>query len=169
MKEVAQNLNDMVASGIISNYAVFGAIAQMRYTEAVVTLDADILVAVPDPERIDVLTPIYKFLESRGYSPEGDAIRIGEWPVQIIPAFDELSQAAMDDAEVGDIDGASLRVVRADYLAVIALKAGRAKDYARILALLESEVVSVKEIAELAMIYDLASDWQRFTRRFLDE
>lgn len=52
MKEVAKLLNAMVHAGVISNYAVFGAVAQMRYTEAVVTLDADILVAVPQPEAL---------------------------------------------------------------------------------------------------------------------
>lgn len=35
MKQVAQLLNDMVADGVIDGYAVFGAVAQMRYTEAV--------------------------------------------------------------------------------------------------------------------------------------
>jgi len=54
MDEVARLLNDMVEGGIITDYAVFGAVAQMRYTEAVVTLDADILVAVPDPDALDV-------------------------------------------------------------------------------------------------------------------
>ena len=49
----------MVKLGVISNYAVFGAIAQMRYTEAVATLDADILVALPDENRLDLLKPIY--------------------------------------------------------------------------------------------------------------
>ena len=46
MDKVARLLNGMVESGIIEDYAVFGAVAQMRYTEAVVTLDADILVAM---------------------------------------------------------------------------------------------------------------------------
>jgi len=121
MKAVAILLNDMVRTGVISNYAVFGAVAQMRYTEAVVTQDADILVAVPHPEALDALTPIYTFCRERGYRPEGEAIRVGDWPVQLIPAFSQLTEAAMRDAETGDIDGIPLRVVRADYLAVIAL------------------------------------------------
>jgi hypothetical protein len=41
MRESAQLLNDMLAAGVIKNYALFGAMAQMRYTEAVATLDAD--------------------------------------------------------------------------------------------------------------------------------
>ena len=40
MKAVADLLNSMIESGIITTYALFGATAQMRYTEAVATLDA---------------------------------------------------------------------------------------------------------------------------------
>ncbi len=80
MDEVAQLLNAMVADGVISAYAVFGAVAQMRYTDAVATLDADILVAVPDSERLDILTPIYAYCTERGYDPDGEAVRVGAWP-----------------------------------------------------------------------------------------
>ena len=59
MDKVAKLLNDMVEVGIITDYAVFGAVAQMRYTEAVLTLDAFILVAVPEPDALDLLNPIW--------------------------------------------------------------------------------------------------------------
>ena len=52
MKGIAQLLNDMRAAGVITNYALFGAIAQMRYTGPVATLDADLLVALPSPDRL---------------------------------------------------------------------------------------------------------------------
>lgn len=48
-------LNEMRAAGVILDYALFGAVAQMRYTEPVATLDADVLVAVPSPEGLDIL------------------------------------------------------------------------------------------------------------------
>jgi hypothetical protein len=69
MKELAQLLNEMRAVGVIANYALFGAMAQMRYTEAVATLDADVLVAVASPERIDVLAGIYGFFVSDAAFP----------------------------------------------------------------------------------------------------
>ena len=59
--------------------------------------------------------------------------------------------------------------MRADYLAVIALSVGRAKDFTRILALLESGSVSPEEIARLAERYDLSEAWERFKARFLNE
>lgn len=57
MKGLARLLNDMREVGVIPNYALFGAVAQMRYAEPVATLDADVLVVVPGGERLDVLNP----------------------------------------------------------------------------------------------------------------
>jgi len=166
MDKVAVLLNEMVEQGIIADYAVFGAVAQMRYTEAVVTLDADILVAAAEPDKLDVLSPIYAFCRERGYSPEGEAIRVGDWPVQFIPAFSKLTREAIRDAETADLDGIPLRVIRADYLAVIALSVGRAKDLARVLALREAGAVTDKEISDLATRHNLTSEWNLFKERF---
>lgn len=166
MVEVARLLNEMVQAGVLKDYALFGAVAQMRYTEAVATLDADILVAPPEPDRLDVLSPLYSFCQQRGYQPEGEAIRVGDWPVQFIPAFSLLTEAAVRDAETGEVDGVPLRVVRADYLVVIALSVGRAKDLARVVALRESGAVTDEEVAELAERHDLGSAWKTFLKRF---
>lgn len=167
MKDVAKLLNDLRASGIIINYALFGATAQMRYTEPVATLDADVLVEVPEPDRLDFLAPIYAFCATKGLLPEGEAIRVGAWPVQFIPVFDPLTREAMEQADTVDFEGESLRVVRADHLAVIALSTGRAKDFVRILALLEAGSVTPEGIAVLAERHGLAEAWNRFKMRFL--
>ena len=141
----------------------------MRYTEPVATLDADVLVAVASADRLDVLGDIYEFCAARGYRPEGEAILIGAWPTQFVPAFSALTEEAMEQAVTADFDGVPLRVVRADHLAVIALSVGRAKDLTRILSLLESGSVSRDAIKSLAARHDLAEAWCRFERRFLDE
>jgi hypothetical protein len=169
VKELAQLLNEMQRMGVIQDYALFGATAQMRYTEPVATLDADVLVAVASSDRLDVLDGIYEFCTTKGYRPEGEAIRVGAWPTQFIPAFSPLTQEAMERAETADFEGVSFRVVRADYLAVIALSVGRAKDLTRILALLESGSVSREAIKTLAARHGLAVAWQRFESKFLND
>jgi hypothetical protein len=73
------------------------------------------------------------------------------------------------EADTADFEGSPLRVVRASHLAAIALSEGRAKDFSRILALLDSGSVSVDEIEEVAQSHDLVQAWQRFKRRFLDD
>ena len=168
MKDVARLLNDLRASGIVINYALFGATAQMRYTEPVATYDADVLIAVPAPDRLDLLEPIYAFCAARGFHPEGEAIRVGTWPVQFIPVFDGLTRDALEHADTVDFEGEPLRVVRADHLAAIALSTGRAKDFARILSLLEGESVTIEEIARLAEKHGLVEAWSRFKTRFLN-
>lgn len=161
-------LNDMRAAGVITNYALFGAVAQMRYTEPVATLDADVLIAVPAPDRLDVLASIYRFCADRGYRPEGEAVRVGAWPVQFVPVFSQLTREAVEEAETADFEGVGLRVIRADHLAVIALSVGRAKDLTRILALLESGSVDREQVAALAERHGLRDAWRRFEARFLD-
>ena len=165
---MAELLNAMRDAGVISEYALFGAIAQMRYTEPVATLDADVLVAVP-PQTLELLKPIYEFCAARGHRPEGAAIRVGAWPVQFVPVFSRLTQEALEEAESADFEGIPLRVVRADHLAVIALSVGRAKDFARILGLLESNSVSREQVARLAARHGLADAWTRFEARFLND
>src|SRR5574341_893459 len=156
-------------AGVISKYALFGAVAQMRYTEPVATLDADVLVALPSPERLDALSPVYEFCAGKGYLPEGEAVRVGAWPVQFIPVFSPLTREALEQADTADFEGEPFRVVRADYLAVMALSAGRAKDFTRMVALLESGSVTPEEIAVLAERHRLADEWRRFKARFLDD
>jgi hypothetical protein len=169
MKELAQLLNQMLVAGVIENYALFGAVAQMRYTEAVATIDADFLIAVPSQKGLDVLSNVYKFCSEKGFRPEGEAIRVGAWPVQFIPAFSPLTKEAMEQAETADFEGAPLRVVRADYLAVIALSVGRPKDLTRILALIESRSVKQEEIKKLAGRFGLSEAWKRFEKKFSNE
>ena len=168
MRELAELLNAMREAGVISNYALFGATAQIRYTEPIATLDADVLVTLPVWGDLDILRRVYEFCAARGYPTEGEAIRVGAWPVQFIPVFDTLTGEALEQAETADFDGVPFRVVGAPHLAVIALSVGRAKDYARILALLESSAVTRAEIAALASRHGLADAWRRFERRFFD-
>jgi hypothetical protein len=115
-----------------------------------------------------VLSAIYQFCSRRGYQPEGEAIRVGAWPVQFVPVFSELTVEAVERADAPLFEDVPFRVVRADYLAVIALSVGRPKDFTRVLALLESGSVSRKEIASLAQRHGLADAWKRFEARFLD-
>lgn len=104
-------LNVMRDSGVIADYALFGAAAQMKYTEPVATLYAEALVKVPSAERSDPLAAIYQLCANRGYQPEGEAVRVGAWPVQFIPVFNPLTQEALKQAETADFEGRSVKRV----------------------------------------------------------
>jgi hypothetical protein len=167
MRRVALLLNQLVEAGVILDYAMFGAVAQMRYTEAVVTMDADILVGIENETAIDALRPIYVYCRDRGFLAEGEAIRVGDWPVQFIPVFSPVTRSAMVAADTHDLDGVPIRVVTSDYLAAIALEAGRGKDHARILALLEVGATSVERVGALASQHGLVPQWRSFRQKYL--
>jgi hypothetical protein len=169
MKQVAELLNQMMAAGVVSRYAIFGAVAQMRYTDAVATIDADVLVALAGSEGVGLLGPIYDFCRERGYFPEGEAIRVGNWPVQFIPIYDSLTREALDEAQTDQVADQPLLVVGPDHLAAIALNTGRAKDFARVLALLESGAATPAGTAGICARHGLLPKWEKFKRRFLDE
>ncbi len=166
MKELAKLLNEMVRKKVIINYAIFGAMAQIRYAEPVATLDVDVLVGVTQFEGLDILKGIYVHCEKKGYVAKRETIQVGAWPVQFVPVFSDLTREAMEHAETADFEGVPLRVVEAKYLAVIALSVGRAKDFARILALLEAGAATQQEIGMLAAQYGLSHEWKRFKKRF---
>jgi hypothetical protein len=126
-------------------------------------------VAAPEPNRLDVLAGIYGFCATRGSPADGETIRVGAWPVQFVPVFSPLTQESVEQAETADFEGVPLRVVRADHLALIALSTGRAKDLARIFALLESGSVTRERLGALATRHGLAEAWARFEKRFPDE
>lgn len=122
---------------------------------------------LPTRAGLDILKPIDDYCMTRGYQAEGEAVRVGEWPVQFIPAFSPLAEEAMREAEIAEIEGVPLRVVRADYLALIALSTGRPKDFARILAMTEYGSVILDRLEPLATRHGLAGQLQRFRARFL--
>jgi hypothetical protein len=169
VKEVARLLNELKRERIIVDYAVFGATAQMRYTEPVATLDADVLVSLKDAQTLEPLRGIYQYTESKGLLAHAEAIMVGRWPVQFIPVFDTLTDEAVRNADEDRIDGEPIRVVTAVYLAVIALKTARAKDHLRIVSLLEAEALTPDEIMRLAAKHGLSDHWKRFRARYLDE
>lgn len=75
----------------------------------------------------------------------------------------------MKNAEKDDLSGIPVRVVTPVYLAVMALDVGRAKDMARVIALIEQGAVTKGEISELAGKYSLLPAWEKFERKFFDE
>lgn len=167
MKDVARLVNAMREAGVITDYALFGATAQMRYTEPVATLDADVLVVLPQTTGLDLLAPIYRYCEAQGLKADGEAVVVGRWPVQFIPVFSPLTEEAVAAAETDEIDGIPVRVVSAAHLAVIALSVGRAKDHLRIVSLLEAGATTPEAIREVASRHALVEPWNRFCERHL--
>jgi len=75
----------MLTDGIISHYALGGAVAATFYLEPAATLDADVFVLLPNADGTLVsLSPIYEYLKSPGGIESREYITIGDWPVQFL-------------------------------------------------------------------------------------
>lgn len=88
MHDALKALNRLVATGVIPSYAIGGAIGASFYIEAQATEDLDIFVVLPQSTRgLLSLSPIYAACVAEGGVIEGEYVRFGAWPVQILPAY----------------------------------------------------------------------------------
>jgi hypothetical protein len=115
--DVLTAIEDLKERGLIESYAVFGAIAQMFWDEAIATFDLDVLVLLKGADSVLVdLSPLYKWAKENGYEEKGAHIVISEIPVQFVPAPNALHEEAIKNAATLDFSGMPVRVVRPEYL-----------------------------------------------------
>jgi len=97
MEKALQVIEEMTRLGIIKAYAIGGGIAATYYIEPILTYDLDIFF-IPVKEGLDMPAPIYEYAKARGYGNQAEAILIEGFPVQFIPAYNDLVQEAVADA-----------------------------------------------------------------------
>jgi hypothetical protein len=115
--DVIAALDDLKERGLVEEYAVFGAVAQAFWDEAIPTFDLDVLVlfAVSSGGLIS-LGPLYQWAEEKDFQTQDEHIVIGDIPVQIVPAPTALHEEAVRNAATLDFNGSPIRVVRPEYL-----------------------------------------------------
>lgn len=170
MKETFAVLNQMHADGVIGRYAIGGAVGATFYLEPVATLDVDVFVLLSQASDSLLITlePLYDYLLPRGCKIEGEYIIIGDWPVQFLPPSGPLEEEAIEQAVEQKVDGTPVWVMTAEHLVCIALKLGRAKDFARILQFVEEGVLDTAELEVLLTRNGLLDKWENFGKRFLN-
>lgn len=154
MERTLQVIEEMTRLGIIKAYAIGGGIAATYYIEPVLTYDLDIFF-LPVREGLDELAPIYEFARGRGYPEQAEALMIEGFPVQFIPAYNDLVREAVTKATTLRYQSVEAQVVRAEYLVAIALQTGRAKDGERVARLLESGSVDRAALSGILKRYGL--------------
>jgi hypothetical protein len=147
MEKALQVIEGMTRLGIIKAYAIGGGIAATYYIEPILTYDL-VIFFIPIKEGLDV-APIYEFARGRGYVEQAEALLIEGFPVQFIPAYNDLVREAVADASTLRYRDAEAKVVRAEYLAAIALQTGRAKDRERVIRLLEEADIDTELLARI--------------------
>ena len=167
MKQTLQVLLQLREEGALAQFAVGGAVAASFYIEAIATEDLDIFAFLQSsPGGLLMLTPLYDRLKALGATVHNEHVLIHGWPVQILPAYTPLVEAAVSEAQPQDYMGLTVPVVTADYLCAIALQTGRPKDYQRVHALISAGSVTAAMLRQLVQSHHLQDRWNTYAHRY---
>lgn len=124
MEATLNILNELEREGVISRYAIGGAVGAIFYMEPFLTYDLDVFVLLP-------LSPIYEALKRRGCEEEGECLLVEGMPVQFLPAYNLLLEEALAEARETRYAETMTRMLRPEHLAAIMVQTGRDKDRQR--------------------------------------
>jgi hypothetical protein len=178
MKDTIRILNRMASDGIVTRYAISGAVAAYNYIEAATTDDLDILVSLDRFEShqgsaLLTLGPIIPYLSGLGYTAwEKEGLMIEGWAVQFLPVSNALSLESLEQAV--DIEMAfspteppvSTRVLSAEHVMATALETGRPKDFTRLISFVETYEYDAERFCRILTDHDLLDKWQTFCFKF---
>src|SRR5262245_37329717 len=163
MEKTLKVLNELEERGLITRYAIGGAIAVLFHAEPVLTYDLDVFCFLPEgPGKLATLSPIYNCLKKKGYREDKEHILIEGLPVQFIPAYNDLVTEALAQAVDTRFKRTKTRVLRAEHLAAILLQTGRPKDRARLPQLLDQAKVDRRALVAIIRRHDLTLKWKGF-------
>lgn len=144
--------------GIVSDYAVGGAMALTFWSEPTATFDLDVFVLLRQDGTLLSLDSIYSWARANGYKEKAEHIWIAGVPVQFIPAHNALAEEAVATAANLDYDGQPVRVIRPEYLIGMYLEptARTKKRMERVASLLdEHDLLDRKLLDDLVKRYKL--------------
>lgn len=136
LAEVLRAANELVAAGLVQDWALGGALAAIYYVEPFTTYDADIFFIPKDKGLTAGIPAIYTHLQAQGWQVEREHLLVRGFPVQFLAAHG-LTEEAVREAERIDYEGVPAKVFRAEHILAIAASVGRTKDKARIEQLLQ--------------------------------
>ena len=155
----------MRAEGVFENYAIGGGIAALFYIEPLTTFDLDAFVLLAgDPSSLVSLSPIYSWLEERGYKPRGEQVVIEGIPVHFIPAYNPLVVEAVREAAEKPYANSAARVLTPEHLMAIMIQSGRPRDRERLIRFLEEAEVSSELLDRILTAHGLRGAFERIGR-----
>jgi hypothetical protein len=156
MEATLKILAELETTGIISRYAIGGAMGAIFYIEPFLTYDLDIFVVLPQtPSGLLTLTPIYDELRRRGYQAEAECVLVEGVPVQFLPAYNPLLEEALVEAQLLPYGELQTRVIRPEHLVAIMVQTGRHKDRQRFSMFMEQATMDAGYLQEVLLKYQL--------------
>ena len=154
LADVLRAANELVAAGLIEDYALGGALAAIYYVEPFTTYDADIIFVAADKGLTAGIPAIYAHLQKHGWRVEREHLLVCGFPVQFLAAAG-LTEEAVRKARTIDYEGVPAKVFRAEHIIAIAASVGRHKDLARIEQMLEQTEIDRTLLDEILRRYNL--------------
>lgn len=154
LADVLRAANDLVAAGLIEDYALGGALAAIYYVEPFTTYDADIVFVPADKGLTAGIPEIYAYLQERGWRVEREHLLVQGFPVQFLAAAG-LTEEAVREARAINYEGVPAKVFRPEHIIAIAASVGRHKDLARIEQLLEQTAIDRTLLLGIVRRYNL--------------
>jgi hypothetical protein len=156
--DVIRTIEQIKMDGVISDYAIGGAVAFIVWDEPVATQDLDVVVLVAgEAHALDPLRPVFDWLAQHGIALDGEHAMISGVPVQFLPAWHPLlvegvREAATVPYDRNDTTSVMLRVLRPAYLVAswqIDPSADTFRRRERVARLIETGTVTRSEIDAL--------------------
>ncbi len=164
MQKTLQVLNAVERDGIVSRYAIGGAMGATFYAEPVLTFDLGIFVLLPHATgALLTLAPLYEDLRRRGYTEQGECVLIEGVSVQFLPAYNALLEEALAEARETLYEQTPTRVLRAEHLVAIAVQTGREKDRQRVRLLMEQALMDSEYLVDVLARHSLEAKWRQWT------
>ncbi len=167
MERAFKVISGMYKQGILTDYAICGAVALMYYTEPFATLDIDIFFIPSEKDKIIVLTPFYDYLiKKRGYKTFKEYVMIEETPLQFIPTSNELEKEAVKNAIKIKYKDIELKIVRIEYLVAIFLQVFRKKDIAKLVKIYDQVKLDKNLLRKVLKKYKLEGKLKNFKEKY---
>jgi len=163
MERTLQILNRLERDGVLSRYAIGGAMAAMFYVEPVSTFDLDVFVVLPQRGELLTLAPLYETLRAWGYTEDGECVLIEGVPVQFLPAYNPLLEEALETARETLYENTPTRVMKVEHLIAICLQTGRAKDRDRVRLFCEEAPIDRSALEAILKRHGLDERWRQWT------
>ena len=162
MRKTLLVINELKKHRIIEDYAIGGGIAAIYYIEPILTYDLDVFVILSQVEgrKVIDMSQLYDNLHSKGYIWEKEHLIIEGVPVQFIPA-DELETEAIHDAVEIDYEGVKTRILSAEYLIAILIRAGRRKDIEKVRKLMQQPKLKYDKLRSILLKHGLLDKYKK--------
>lgn len=159
-------MNELEREGVISRYAIGGAVGAIFYMEPFLTFDLDVFVLLPESAGgLLTLSPIYGALKQRGCEERGDCVLVEGMPVQFLPAYNPLLEEALREARETRYAGTTTRVLRPEHLAAVMVQTGRDKDRQRFSTFMREVEMDAEYLLTLLDRHQLTERFQSWTAK----